>query len=55
MRFNALLENGDIYHWSDGAWFLAGNLFGFVTQDRQETWGALKARYRNEDTAAQDR
>ena len=42
----AVLADGVIYQWDGNAWVLRGNLLGAPTPTHQETWGAVKARYR---------
>ena len=49
--------NGDFYVFGNGgpaAWRFAGNIFsGSPTPTQQESWGQLKARYRNTPGTAQ--
>jgi hypothetical protein len=51
-RFNAVLSNGDFYYRdSSGPWILSGKIFG-PTGAGQNTWGQVKARYRQGAPAA---
>ena len=42
-----MLENGDWLKFDGNSWVLIGNLVGAPTATRAETWGGVKARYRN--------
>jgi len=51
---NVLLENGDWFQYSGGAWAYMGNLAGgSPTPAMRETWGQVKARYAPTPTPAQ--
>ena len=53
----AFTANGDVYRHTDASystWYRAGNIFSAgPTPVRQESWGQLKARYRNTPGTAQ--
>jgi hypothetical protein len=50
----SMMANGDVYEFNSdqGAWYLAGNVLGGPTPATRETWGGVKARYRQPGAAA---
>lgn len=54
---SVILASGDIYEWDGNipGWVLTANIIGGGTQAQQESWGTVKARYRDAGGGAERR